>query len=109
MAGRGRRGAPRDQSEHDREHEQDRDRDHDRDHHRHGGDGDGDGHRDHSGDDPKKHAAIIARRWEGSPPPTAERYAHALKQWHALPGAVVWPATDVEPPAPPSPDGEPKP
>lgn len=42
-----------------------------------------------SGDDPRRHAAILALRWEGSPPPTAERYAHALKQWRALPGAVV--------------------
>jgi hypothetical protein len=60
--------------------------------------------RKESGDDPRRHASIIERRWLGSPPPTSERYARALRQWHALPGAVVWPATDVtasaEPPAP---------
>ena len=92
MATRGRRaGTGRDR---DRHHER---RDHER--------------RDHSGDDPAKHAAIIERRWEGSPAPTFERYALALKQWHALPGAVVWPATDViaEPPVAPAPDREPKP
>jgi len=48
-----------------------------------------------SGDDPKRHAAIIERRWLGSPPPTIERYAVALRQWRDLPGAVVRPATDI--------------
>jgi hypothetical protein len=51
--------------------------------------------REESGDDPRRHALIIARRWLGSPPPTADRYARAIQQWHALPGAVVTPATDV--------------
>jgi hypothetical protein len=41
---------------------------------------------------------IIDRRWLGSAPPTAERYARALRQWQALPGAVVRPATDVAQP-----------
>jgi hypothetical protein len=45
--------------------------------------------REGSGDDPRRHAAILALRWKDSPPPTAERYAHALSQWRALPGAVV--------------------
>jgi hypothetical protein len=45
--------------------------------------------REGSGDDPRRHAAILALRWVGSPPPTAERYAHALRQWRGLPGAVV--------------------
>ena len=45
------------------------------------------------GDNPAMHARIIARRWLGSPPPTAERYARALRQWQALPGAVVSLAT----------------
>ena len=96
MANRGRHGGPRDSDE---EHRDDRERKEHREHEK----------REHRGDDPKKHAAIIARRWEGSTPPTAERYANALKQWHALPGAVEWPATDVESPAPPAPDGAPKP
>lgn len=46
-------------------------------------------HREESGDDPLKHTMILQRRWLGSPPPTAERYARALRQWRALPGAVV--------------------
>jgi hypothetical protein len=54
--------------------------------------------REDSGDDPKRHATIIERRWQGSPPPTAERYAKALQQWRKLPGAVSRPATDVTPP-----------
>lgn len=67
--------------------------------------------REGGGDDPRRHAAIIERRWLGSPPPTLERYTRALRQWHALPGALAWPAADVtvpaEPPAPGS--GEEKP
>jgi hypothetical protein len=57
--------------------------------------------REGSGDDPRAHALIIERRWQGSPPPTAERYANALKQWQALPGAVPKPATEVPAPAAP--------
>jgi hypothetical protein len=97
MANQGRPGGPRGSDEDRGE----RGREHYREHEKHG----------HGGDDPKKHAAIVARRWEGSPPPTAERYAQALKQWHALPGAVMWPATDVSPlpPTNPAPDREPKP
>ena len=64
---------------HDRKHEHRHDHDRDRD----------------RGDDPKRHAAIIERRWIGSPPPTQERYARALQQWHGLPGSVVRPATNV--------------
>jgi hypothetical protein len=45
--------------------------------------------RQNAGDDPLRHTEIIARRWLGSPPPTFDRYAQALKQWSALPGAVV--------------------
>jgi hypothetical protein len=48
-----------------------------------------------SGDDPLRHASIIARRWLGSPPPTAERYALALRQWQSLPGAVSKPPVDL--------------
>jgi hypothetical protein len=58
--------------------------------------------REKASDDPLRHAHIIRRRWLGSPPPTAERYAHALRQWQRLAGAVVRPAASltVEPPAP---------
>jgi hypothetical protein len=42
-----------------------------------------------------RHAQIIQRRWLGSPPPTLERYANALRQWQRLPGAVVRPATTI--------------
>src|SRR5260221_8162896 len=51
--------------------------------------------RKESGDDPKRHASVIERRWLGSPPPTPELYARALQQWEKLPGAVSRPATDV--------------
>lgn len=50
-------------------------------------------HREESGDDPLKHTMILQRRWQGSPRPTAERYARALRQWRALPGTVVSPGT----------------
>jgi len=50
---------------------------------------------EHSGDDPRRHTRILERRWLGSPPPTSELYARALRQWRALPGAVVSPATDA--------------
>ena len=51
--------------------------------------------REESGDDPKRHASVIERRWLGSPPPTPELYARALQQWEKLPGAVSRPASDV--------------
>lgn len=72
--------------DHDKERHQkhEHEREHRREHEREG-----------SGDDPRRHAAILERRWMGSPPPTAERYAHALKQWHALPGAVVQSAAEL--------------
>ena len=80
---------PRDRSEADHARDYERRRD---------GDDDGD---EEGGDDPLRHDMILARRWLGSPPPTAERYANALRQWLALPGAVVRPAvTEADPPAP---------
>lgn len=60
--------------------------------HEHEGEGEGD-HED--GDDPNRHASIIERRWLGSPLPTLELYARALRQWQALPGAVARSATQV--------------
>ena len=61
--------------------------------------------REESGDDPKRHASIIARRWEGSNPPTAQAYKRALDAWRKLPGAVVTPPTDLgDVPAGPSPE-----
>lgn len=50
---------------------------------------------DEGGDDPNRHASIIERRWLGSPLPTLELYARALRQWQALPGAVARSATQV--------------
>jgi hypothetical protein len=59
-------------------------------------------------DDPRAFALIIERRWVGSAPPTAERYALALRQWAALPGAITAvqttatftaPAVDDRPPS----------
>lgn len=80
--------SPRDNGEErherEREHERRRDRDGGHDH-------------EESGDDPERHARIIERRWLGSPPPTLERYARALRQWHRLAGAVARPATAVAP------------
>jgi len=63
--------------EHDPEHQHDRDREHEHEREREG-----------EGDDPARHGRIIARRWLGSPPPSAERYARAIEQWNKLPGAV---------------------
>lgn len=68
-------------------------------------------------DDPRAFALIIERRWDGSAPPTPERYALALRQWAALPGAVsaVQTAVDTsgsgapndgQPPAETAPDPE---
>jgi hypothetical protein len=86
MANKAKHHGRRGRGEHEHEHERGRDR-------------------EHGGDDPRRHASIIARRWLGSPPPTAERYAKALRQWRALPGAVVSSAADVtgavEPPSSP--------
>jgi len=64
------------------DHEQERRRKHERERQRH------EHEHEKIGDDPKRHTEIIARRWSGSPPPTFDRYAKALKQWRALPGAV---------------------
>ena len=48
------------------------------------------------GDDPKRHDEILARRWLGSPPPTFDRYANALKQWSKLSGAVLQPPVAIK-------------
>ncbi|MGC2163755.1 MAG: hypothetical protein WA634_17740, partial [Silvibacterium sp.] len=37
----------------------------------------------------------LARRWQGSDPPTPQAYARALRQWRQLPGAVGTTATDL--------------
>lgn len=78
----------RDQEDREREKREHKKHDHDHKHRR-------DRDREDSGDDPRAHAKIIERRWLGSPPPTPERYAHALRQWHALPGAVALAPSDV--------------
>ncbi len=75
---------------HGDDHDQDRDHDRDHEHERRSDRDDED-----SGDDPRTHAKILERRWLESPPPTQERYARALRQWQALPGAGSRPATDV--------------
>jgi hypothetical protein len=81
-----------------KKNEHDKDERRDREHHEHEKRERREHEREGSGDDPRAHAMIIERRWLGSPPPTAERYAKALKQWQALPGAVPGPATEVPPP-----------
>jgi hypothetical protein len=45
-------------------------------------------------DDPREHRAIEERRFRGSLPATAERYAQAREQWYELPGAAVRPSMD---------------
>ena len=46
----------------------------------------------------------VTRRWEGSPPPSAEAYAQAERLWRQLPGAVITLPTDLgEPPEQPPP------
>jgi hypothetical protein len=45
------------------------------------------------------HEEIIARHYEGGMAPTPEAYRRALKQWQQLPGSIVRPPTDVQPPA----------
>jgi hypothetical protein len=45
------------------------------------------------------HEEIIARHYEGGTAPTPEAYRRALKQWQQLPGSIVRPPTDVQPPA----------
>ena len=37
----------------------------------------------------------LARRWQGSAPPTPQAYARALKQWRQLPGSVVTAPADL--------------
>lgn len=66
----------------------------DKPHHDH----DGDHNRPHPAEDGSEHRvhlAIIAARWVGSAPPTAEAYAKALAQWRKLPGVIETSATDV--------------
>lgn len=75
-----------------REHEKDERRDREHEHREHERRERREREPENAGDDPRAHARIIERRWLGSPPPTAERYANALKQWQALPGAVSRPA-----------------
>lgn len=39
--------------------------------------------------------AYLLERWQGSPPPTADAYARALRQWRQLPGAQVTEPADI--------------
>ena len=50
----------------------------------------------------------VTRRWEGSPPPSAEAYAQAERLWRQLPGAVITLPTDLggPPEQPPPGDGD---
>lgn len=91
-----------DKHEQKHEHEHDHEHEHEDEHEYHHGPHRGgyhqrppEGEGGESGDDPKRHASVIERRWIGSAPPTPERYARALEQWQKLPGAVSRPATDV--------------
>lgn len=92
-----------------RDHERHRGHDHDDDdgNHRRNGADDDNGEPE-GGDNPARQAALIAQRWVGSAPPTAELYARARRQWLALPGALSRPAADVPMPAAPAPPTEPQ-
>ena len=79
----------------DREHEHEHERERKRHEHEHEHRRRSDRQHEEIGDDPKAHMQILERRWLGSPPPTAQRYARAIEQWHALPGAVMYPPSDV--------------
>lgn len=37
----------------------------------------------------------LARRWDGSDPPTPQAYSRAAKLWRQLPGAIVTTAADL--------------
>ena len=37
----------------------------------------------------------LARKWQGSVPPSAQAYALALRLWRQLPGAVITEPTDL--------------
>jgi hypothetical protein len=50
---------------------------------------------------------FLARRWQGSIPPTPQAYARALGQWRQLPGSILTAATDlgmIPKSSPPPPD-----
>jgi hypothetical protein len=53
----------------------------------------------------------LARKWQGSVPPSAQAYALALRQWRQLPGAVITEPTDlgtIAKPAAPNSDESPR-
>ena len=52
-------------------------------------------HVSREGRDRAMQLALVAARWEGSAPPTADAYARALAQWRQLPGAIATSATDL--------------
>jgi hypothetical protein len=54
----------------------------------------------------------IARKWQGSVPPSAQAYALANRLWRQLPGAVITEPTDlgaIPKSSPPNPDQTPGP
>jgi hypothetical protein len=54
----------------------------------------------------------IARKWQGSVPPSAQAYALANRLWRQLPGAVITEPTDlgaIPKSAPQNPDQTPRP
>jgi hypothetical protein len=90
MATRGRRGGPGGGGEDDRDRgdrERERHREYEREHEP--------PEASSEGRDRDVILDILARRWLGTAPPTAQAYARALAQWRRLPGAVVTAATDL--------------
>lgn len=97
MARKGRHDTRRHGDERDQDSHHERDQHHEKAPYEDGDDG-GDGD-DEDGDSPARQAAIIALRWLGSIPPTAQLYARARQQWLALPGATMRQAAEVQLPA----------
>lgn len=59
------------------------------------------------GTEQKIYREYLARRWNGSDPPTPEAYSRAAKVWRQLPGSVIATASDLGSPSPSTPPKQP--
>jgi hypothetical protein len=60
----------------------------------------GDGHREKPhgtgyGTERSSYEEYLARKWEGSVPPTPQAYARAVQLWRQLPGSIVTVPSDL--------------
>jgi hypothetical protein len=60
----------------------------------------GDGHRERPhgtgyGTERSAYEDYLARKWEGSDPPTPQAYARAVQLWRQLPGSIVTVPSDL--------------